>query len=77
MGQRMWNGLLLTAAVLSFCSCSLVPPPHPGSYADNILFIGTSDTWYNDGLNTHLQNMAAVAVPPLYETEEQRSAALR
>ena len=61
---------LLTSAALVLCACSLAPPPHPGSYPDKILFLGTSDTWFNDGVNLHLQGMAASAVPPLtIETE--------
>ena len=65
MQRRTWMVCLLTAALV-LSSCSLVPPPPPGSYPDDILFIGTSDTFFNEGLEKHVQGMAAASVPPLY-----------
>jgi hypothetical protein len=54
---------VLVALVLS--GCSPIPPPHPGSVPDRILFIGTSYTYWNEGVDKHLQGMAESASPRL------------
>lgn len=63
--KNLFVGTLALAALL-FSACSLVPPPHPGTVPTRILFIGTSDTFFNAGLDFHLRHMAVSGVPPIY-----------
>ena len=65
MSCSRWMLSLFVLVALVLNGCSLIPPPHPGSVPDRILFIGTSDTYYNEGIDTHLQGLAASASPRL------------
>ena len=61
---RILSVLVVLALLLS--ACNLIPPPHPGTVPGRILFIGTSDTFFNLGLDYHLPLMAASGFPPIF-----------
>ena len=55
--------MVLVALVVS--GCSPIPPPDPVLVPDKILFIGSGQTFWQNGLDYHLPNMASTAYPPL------------
>lgn len=58
MATAAGAGLLASA-------CSLVPPPPPRMLPRSVFFIGDSFTFENLGLDSLMQDMAAVATPPM------------
>ena len=60
--SRIVTVLLLLALVTG--ACSPIAPPHPRIPVE-VLFIGDSFTYYNQGVNEHVAGLAASAIPPM------------
>ena len=69
---RLFTTLLVSVLVTSACASISAPEP-----PDKILFIGNSFTWWNDGLDHHIEQLAGSADPPLViETDSATKSAV-
>lgn len=58
------NVLILLGLVMNLCACSLNSDPKLTGSVEKILFVGNSFTFVHGGVDMHLRELAASAIPP-------------